>query len=324
MGNFWENISLVLKFKLGLIPSTQVYEAKLKKIWEDVDFFHQFPTGDLSKEYDLLVKSNYSSKEEKKSTKKRINEIINSESWKRFSKLKKSSTIAIFTKLETTFSDNFEGEKVNEEKWLSKFFWGEKILGKGYSHSDEFHNYTEGENLHLKNSSLTIRTKEEDNTALSWSKKYGFISRKCGYTSGIVNTGKSFRQQHGRFEAKMTFNRTNGVYNAFWMVGDSATPHLNIFKVANNFEIGLVNGLKENNHSKVSSSLLKESTYIAGIEWNSKEIKWLLNGVVIKRANNNLPTTPLYLVFSSGVYKSIEGKVSNDFHIDWVNCYKKI
>lgn len=323
MGNFLGNISLVLKFKLGLIPSTQVYEAKLKKIWEDVNFFREFPNGDLLKEYNVLVKANHSSKEEQKVTKKRINEIVTSESWRRFSKLKKSAAIADFTKMESTFSEDFIGEKIDEEKWLPKFFWGEKILGKGYSHSDEFHNYTEGKNLLLKNSHLTISTKEEDSTALSWSKKYGFVSRKSDFTSGIVNTGKSFRQQHGRFEAKMTFNQTNGVYNAFWMVGDSATPHLNIFKVAKNFEIGLVNGLKENNHTKVSAKLLKENTYIAGIEWDNKEIKWLLNGVVIKRATNNLPNTPLYLVFSSGVYKNVEGKVNNDFHIDWVNCYKK-
>jgi beta-glucanase (GH16 family) len=323
MSNFLGNISLALKLQLGIVPSTQAYESKLKKILEDVEFVREFSKGDLWKEYEQLGKSKHKSKEDKKNNKIRIKEIVQSESWKRYAKLKKSSTIAEFLRLEETFSDDFENGRVDEKKWLTKFFWGETLLGKGYSHSEEFHNYTEGKNLRFKNSNLIIRTSEEENTALSWNKKYGFLSRKSGFTSGIVNTGKSFRQQHGRFEAKMNFKHTDGVYNTFYMIGNSASPHLNIFKVSQNFELGLINGTKGNNQSKVSLNLLKEDSYIAGIEWNKKEIKWLLNGVVVKRVTNNLPNTPLYLVFSSGVYKDVKGKESNDFLLDWVRCYKR-
>ncbi|WP_320051914.1 glycoside hydrolase family 16 protein [uncultured Acetobacteroides sp.] len=325
MRNFWGNISLALKLKFGIVPSTQVYESKLKNIWDDVEFIREFSKGDLWKEYEEFGKAKHLSKEERKSARIRIKEIVQSESWKRYTKLKKSSTIAEFLRLEETFSDDFECEKIDEAKWLTKFFWGETILGKGYSHSEEFHNYTEGKNLRFKNSTLIISTNEEENTSLSWNKKYGFLSRKSGFTSGIINTGKSFRQQHGRFEAKMDFNHTDGIYNAFYMIGNSASPHLNIFKVSQNFELGLINGTKDkdNNQSKVSLNLLKENSYIAGIEWNDKEIKWLLNGVVVKRITNNLPNTPLYLVFSSGVYKNVKGTESNDFLIDWVRCYKK-
>lgn len=324
MSNFLGNISLALKFKLGIIPSTKAYESKLEKIWEDVDFFREFAKGDLLKELEDLEKSRHLSKEEQRIAKKRIGEITQNERWKKYAKLKKSSTIADYLKFEETFSDDFDGKTLDEGKWLTKFFWGETLLGQGYSHSEEFHNYTDGENLQLKNSKLAIRTSEEESTSLSWNKKYGFLSRKSGFTSGIVNTGKSFRQQYGRFEAKMSFKHTDGVYNAFWMVGNSASPHLNIFKVSQHFEIGLINGLesKENNQSKVSLNLLKDDSYIAGIEWNEKEIKWLLNGAVIKKVKNNLPNTPLYLVLSSGVYKNIKGKESNEFLIDWVRCYK--
>jgi len=324
MSNFLGNISLALKLKLGIVPSTLAYESKLKKIWEDVEFFREFSKGNLLKEYEELEKARHTSKEEQRNAKIRIKEITQSESWKKYEKLKKSSAFASYLKLETTFEDDFNGEKVDENKWLTKFFWGETLLGKGYSHSEEFHNYTEGENLEVKNGNLIIRTSEEESTSLSWNKKYGFLSRKSGFTSGIVNTGKSFRQQYGRFEAKISFKHTDGVYNAFWMVGNSASPHLNIFKVSQNLELGLINGPKENNQSKVSRNLLKEGSYIVGIDWNKKEIKWLLNGTVVKKTTTNLPDSPLYLVFSSGVYKntSIKAKESNEFLIDWVRCLK--
>lgn len=322
MSNIWGNISLALKLKLGIVPSTETYEAKLKSIWQDVEFVRNFAKEGLLKEYEELKREHKGSKSEQESVQNRIKEITQSESWKRYHRLKKSSTISNFLKFEETFFDDFEDKSLNEEKWLTKFFWGEAILGRGYSHSEEFQNYTEGANLHLKKSSLTIRTTEENSTSLSWNKQYGFLSRKSNYTSGIINTGKSFRQQYGRFEAKLSVKPTDGVYNAFWMVGSSATPHLNIFKVTQNLEIGLINDEKENNQSQVSVSYLKEQSYIAGIEWSPKEIKWLLNGVVVKKVSKNLPSTPLYLGFSSGVYKDLKNNLSNEFTVDWVRCFK--
>lgn len=323
MGNFFGNISLALKLKLGYIPSTPKYEAQLQKSWEDVIFFRQFPDGSLWKEYVELKGKKYSSKNEKKAALERLKNIERSNEWRRYRKLSKSAKISEMLKMEQTFTDNFDGNGLNVEKWLPKYFWGDKLIGKGYSHTEEFHHFTEGSNLHVGNGRLTIKTHESSHAGVAWDKKFGFIPRKCDYTSGVINTGHSFRQRYGRFEAKVSFTKTDGVYNAFWMVGENATPHLNVFKINQNLEMGLIHGIKEESQSKVSVDLLKENTYIVGVEWSKKDIKWLINGVVVRKSSNNLPNTPLYLVFSSGVHKKPNGKITNDFVIDWVRCYRR-
>lgn len=323
MGNLFGNISLALKLKLGYIPSTLQYEAKLQKSWEDVIFFQQFLEGNLWKEYVELKGKKYSSKNEQRASQVRLKNIEKSDEWRRYKKLAKSSQVSRMIKMEETFADNFDGNSINQDRWLPKYFWGDKLIGKGYSHSEEFHHYTEGQNLHVKNGRLIIKTEEGSHAGMAWDKKFGFIPKKCDFTSGIINTGHSFRQRYGRFEAKVTFSRIDGVYNAFWMVGDNVTPHLNVFKINQNLELGVINGIKEVNQSKVSSDLLKENTYIVGLEWGEKDLKWLINGVVVKKMSNNLPDTPLYLVFSSGIQKKPSGKIANDFIIDWVRCYKR-
>lgn len=324
MSNFLGNLSLALKFKLGLVPSTEAYEARLRQMWEDVKFLRSFPQESLYKEYEELLKSNFPTKEEQKKASSRRKQITKDASWKRFEKLKKSASLAEFMKQEVVFEDHFEEKQLDESKWLTKFFWGEKLLGQGYSHTDEFHNYTDGTNVAIANGKLQIHTKKENSTSLSWDKKYGFVPRKSGYTSGIVNTGKSFRQKYGRFEAKVSVSPHNGIYSAFWMVGDSATPHLNIFKITDSLELGLLTDGNANNQSKLAASSLKERYYIAGVEWNSKEIRWLINGTTVKRVSKNLPEVPLYLVLSSGIYKDVEGaKVDHHFEVEWVKCYQK-
>lgn len=322
MSNILESLSLALKLKVGIVPSTKAYEEKYRKSWENVDFYCNYSKGGELEELKKLKASSPVSKEDRSKRKARIAEIEHSENYKRFEKLSKSSKNKTLLTYEQTFVEDFEGNDLNPKLWLNKFFWGDKLLGQGYSQASEYHHYTEGENVAVKDGSLIITTKEQPNVALSWDKTFGFMPRKCKYTSGIVNTGNSFRQQNGRFEAKVTFEKTDGVYNAFWMVGETSTPHLNVFKVNNQLQMGIINGIKKDDEVTVSSDLLKENSYIVGIEWNKKQIKWLINGVVVKKSSNNLPNEPLYLVFSSGVHKDISEKVSNKFKVEWIKCFK--
>ena len=319
MSNFIESISLAIKLKMGIVPSTQAYEAKYKRDWEDVEFYCKYSSGDDFKE---LKEIRLASKEKQRQLKEKIRSIKLSSDYKRYKKIASSAKLMAMARLRPSFIDEFEGNKLNSERWLNKFFWGDKIFGKGYSHAEEFHHYTESENVQVEKGNLIIHTKGQKNTALSWDKKFGFIPRHCDYTSGIINTGNSFRQKQGRFEAKVLFEKTPGVYNAFWMVGDTIAPHINIFKINHKFQMGIINDPQKDDQISISSSLLNESSYIVGIEWDSKTIKWLLNGVVVKKITNNLPGSSLYLVFSSGVHKKLEGEVSNQFRVDWVKCYE--
>jgi hypothetical protein len=60
-----------------------------------------------------------------------------------------------------------------------------------------------------------------------WDPANGFYTKDFSFTSGIINTGTSFRQKYGIFTAKIKLTDPN-VRNAFWLIGDRITPHVNV------------------------------------------------------------------------------------------------
>ena len=60
-----------------------------------------------------------------------------------------------------TFSDEFDGEKLDTKKWLTNYYWGEKLLKDRYSVESDLQAYTEKENFEIRNSVLKINTKPQ-------------------------------------------------------------------------------------------------------------------------------------------------------------------
>jgi beta-glucanase (GH16 family) len=230
------------------------------------------------------------------------------------------------------FSDNFDDKKLDESKWITRYFWGEALIKKSYSLAADKHCYTENNNIELNNSILKITTRKEEAEGLAWDLKMGFIPKKFEYTSGIVSTGLSFRQQHGRFEAKVKFTDTPGVYHAFWLVGDKMLPHIDVFRknAKNTSAQGSIYTAKEGSSkplvlkSKLGGFNFSSNFFILSIDWNAESIVWKINGVPYMESTQNLPSMPTYLVFSSGVINdATPDKLPASLEIDWVKCWKE-
>ena len=71
-------------------------------------------------------------------------------------------------------------------------------------------------------------TKKESVDGKVWDTQYGFIPRKFDYTSGLISSGQSFRQLYGKFEAKVKVDSEANLTHAFWMVGESVAPQIDI------------------------------------------------------------------------------------------------
>ena len=89
---------------------------------------------------------------------------------------------------------------------------------------------TEGNNVELSNGALKIVTRQEKATGKSWDPERGFFPREFDYTSGLINTGKSFRQQHGRFAAKIKLTGGQAASHAVSLMSNLIIPQIDIFK----------------------------------------------------------------------------------------------
>jgi beta-glucanase (GH16 family) len=235
---------------------------------------------------------------------------------------------------ELTFEEDFENSKLNEDIWLTSYYWGKMLLKEGYSLAGDEHLLTEGKNLEVGNSNLSIVTRKENANGKIWNPEMGFMPQEFEYTSGIINTANSFRQKFGLFEAKVKLNNPSSVQHAFWMVGEKMLPHIDIFRfnskgkkavMMNNFwaSDSSKTGF-DKNQAKVSISSLQNEYFIYALEWESGKLTWKINDMVLAEQTTGVPDEELFLQFSSGI-NSAKGSngLPATMDIDWVRCYKK-
>jgi beta-glucanase (GH16 family) len=108
-----------------------------------------------------------------------------------------------------TWSDEFngpDGSAVDSSKWVLE-------TGGGGWGNDELEYYTRRpQSAHLHDGNLVIEARAEKYTGA-----HG-VSRN--YTSARLKTQGKFSQRYGRFEARIKIPRGQGIWPAFWMLGD--------------------------------------------------------------------------------------------------------
>jgi hypothetical protein len=234
-------------------------------------------------------------------------------------KVKDSDKFNLLKSREMTFNDEFDGEKPDTNKWLTNYYWGEKLLKDRYSVESDLQAYTEKENFELRNSILKINTKPQKITGKVWSAINGFSTKEFSYTSGLINSGNSFRQKYGIFTAKIKLGDPNAK-SAFWMLADKITPHIDICRTSKGkvwFDYFSVKG----NTSKTSiGSRYSNDFFIYTLEWTSEKLVWKINNTEVFRQTSDIPQEPMYVLLAGGLDKPINGMTSME--IDWIRVYQ--
>jgi hypothetical protein len=234
-------------------------------------------------------------------------------------KVKDSDKFNILKSRELTFSDEFDGEKLDAKKWLTNYYWGEKLLKDRYSVESDLQAYTEKENFEVRNSILKINTKPQRIQGKVWSAANGFSTKEFSYTSGLINSGSSFRQKYGIFSAKIKLGNP-AAKCAFWMLADKITPHIDVCRTSGGkvwFDYFSAKG----NTSKTSiGSRYSNDYFIFTLEWTSDKLVWKINNTEVFTQTSNVPQEPMYVLFAGGLDKPINGLTSME--IDWVRVHK--
>ena len=234
-------------------------------------------------------------------------------------KVKDSNKFNILKSRELTFGDEFDGEKLDTKKWLTNYYWGEKLLKDRYSIESDLQVYTEKENFEVRNSILKISTKPQRIQGKAWSASKGFSTKEFSYTSGLINSGASFRQKYGVFTAKIKLGNP-AAKSAFWMLADKITPHLDICRTSAG-KVWFDYFSSKGNNSKTSiGSRYSNDYFIYALEWTSDKLVWKINGIEVFSQTSDVPQEPMYILLAGGLDKPINGMTSME--IDWVRVYK--
>jgi hypothetical protein len=234
-------------------------------------------------------------------------------------KTKDSNKFDILRHRELIFSDEFDGEKLDTKKWITNYYWGDKLLKDRFSVESDLQAFTEKDNFQMHDSVLKIITKPQKITGKVWSAAQGFSTKEFNYTSGIINSGDSFRHKYGIFQAKVKLGDANAK-NAFWMLADKIKPHIDICHTSKGkvwFDFFSSNGTE----TKTSlGSRYSNDFFIYTLEWTAEKLVWKINNTEVFTQTSNVPQEPMYILFSGGLDKPING--TSEMEIDWVRVYQ--
>lgn len=185
-------------------------------------------------------------------------------------------------KWEITFQDEFNG-KAGTAPDTSK--WTRDLGGRGFG-NNELQSYTDGAaNAFLDGKgNLVIEARKEP------TKGKDGIARD--YSSARLKTQGLFAQKYGRVEARMKLPRGQGIWPAFWMLGESinkagwpGSGEIDIMESIGhqpNRLYGTLHGPgysgdKGKSHHLDSPKPLGDKFHIFAIEWDAESIRWYLD-----------------------------------------------
>jgi hypothetical protein len=233
-------------------------------------------------------------------------------------KVKDSNKFDILKQRELTFSDEFEGDKLNANTWLTNYYWGDKLLKDNYTVGNELQAFTEKDNFEVRNSLLKIITKPQKKEGKVWSPE-GFKTKEFAYTSGLVNTAKSFKQKYGTFSAKVKLGNP-AAKSAFWMLADKITPHIDVCRTADGKVICDYFSAPEKRVKAAIGSRYANDFFIFSLEWSADKLVWKINDTEVLTQTSGIPQEPMYVLFSGGLDKPVNSMTTME--IDWIRVYQ--
>lgn len=236
-----------------------------------------------------------------------------------------------------TFSDEFNGQTLDTAKWGTGYPWGaangstnaanneaQWYINADYAPTANLGTYTVG------NGVLDIEQAPADAATQSLINGYE-------YTSGMVNTDKSFSQTYGYFEMRADIPEAPGMWPAFWLLptGGGWPPELDVMEVFGYAPDSLVTSVHwdENGHQLVNKDtdvpgLSSGGMHTYGVDWQPDTITWYLDGQEVFEA----PTPadmhqPMYMLANlaaGGEWAGPPDGSTNNMLIDYIRAYSEM
>lgn len=240
-------------------------------------------------------------------------------------------------KWKLTWRDEFDGSRLDTSKWSYV------VGGNGFGNKELEYYTNRPENLYVQDGNLVIQAKKETYTGADG------VTRE--FTSGRIDTPGKFAQKYGRFEARIKIPYGQGVWPAFWMMGEGRekwpdrgeidimenigretdTVHGTIHGPGYSGSKGIGKPYSTSNHTPYSADY-----HVYAIEWGPEMISWYVDDQLYETVTPaNLPAGtrwvydhPFYLLLNFAVGGEWPGnpddtaKFPQRMYVDYVRVYE--
>jgi beta-glucanase (GH16 family) len=178
-----------------------------------------------------------------------------------------------------TWHDEFDGATLAASKWVYV------VGGNGFG-NDELEYYTDRpQNLYVRDGMLTIEAIKEDYPAAN--------GKQRNFTSARIHTKGKFAQKYGRFEARIKVPFGQGMWPAFWMMGDvradwPANGEIDIMENIGREPSkvhGTIHGPGYSGDSAIGAPFslpagqkFCDDFHVYAVEWEPNAIRWYVDG----------------------------------------------
>jgi len=173
---------------------------------------------------------------------------------------------------------------------FDRALWAPDTGGKGFGNQERQFYTTRPENVAMDGNGhlvITARVEPESSSYQCW---YG----KCLYTSTRLKTKGLFAQKYGRFEARIKIPRGQGLWPAFWMLGDNIDsigwPGSGEIDIMENIgrEPAIAHGTLHGpgysgangpgRADTLSGGAYADDFHVFAVSWRPNEIRWFVDG----------------------------------------------
>ncbi|GEA31277.1 family 16 glycosylhydrolase [Clostridium diolis] len=228
------------------------------------------------------------------------------------------------------WSDEFNGTSINTSNW--KYESG----GDGWGNNELEYYTNRSENARIENGNLVIEARKENYSGMN-------------YTSARLKSQGLKNWTYGKVEARMKLPAGQGVWPAFWMLGENISQvswpkcgEIDIMEHINNESAihGTIHwdSTGNNTHAQygaASPNIDVTQYHVYSIEWDASSIKWFVDGTQYLEANiaNNINGTeefhkPFFILFNLAIGGNWPGNPDGStpfpakMYVDYVRVYQ--
>jgi beta-glucanase (GH16 family) len=230
---------------------------------------------------------------------------------------------------------------------LDRSVWNIEVGGHGFG-NNELQWYSDGNNVSIaydaqvQSNVLVIEARKEQGGPCWW-------GGACEYTSGKLTTNGKKSFKYGRLEARMKLPKAQGIWPAFWMLGDNFNSqgwpkggeidimeHVN----TNNITSGALHGPGYSGNTPITGHLdhpspIDQGYHVYAVEWDESGIRWFVDDTnfysvtkaEVEQYGEYVYDAPFWFLLNLAVGGNWPGDPSSNFttqrmYVDYVRVYQ--